>query len=409
MQMTNREYVEGTEPAIYIGHRVYRRPDGTVGRSKSWHAEYTVDSRQRSKALGTPTKAAAIRAAHALCDKLRQGIDEKPLKRVKVSELTELYIETLTNRGRSPKTMTKYRFNLNEFRKWWESKGDKNAATFTPRDFWAYRKHLAELGKSEHTIEDRLVLVKQLFKWAAHKAKAIPINPIADESVPEVPPTPQPCFTPEQVEKLIAAAKPKHKPLFIALAYSGLRIGELVALRWQDVILDKGQYGHLHIRLGGSNGTTKGKSSRLIPIHPMLREVLDALPKVHERVFLRPPTSRYPEGHHPINDRHLLSIVKKLCKRCGFPGWEKFKLHTFRHAFASMCARNQVSYKYALNWMGHKNSDILDMYVTMYDDAADMAMQTISYSRPTAATSQHVTDVAPSETANDGACSNGTG
>jgi integrase len=200
--------------------------------------------------------------------------------------------------------------------------------------------------------------------------------------VPEVPPTPQPCVTPDQVEKLIEAARPHEKPLFTALAYSGLRIGELVALRWQDVIFDKGQYGHLHIRLGGSNGTTKGKASRLIPIHPKLREILDALPKVHERVFLRQPTSRYPDGQHPINDRHLLAIVKKLCKKCGFPGWEKFKLHTFRHAFASMCARNHVSYKYALNWMGHKSSDILDMYVTMHDDAADMAMQTISYSRP---------------------------
>ncbi len=382
MQMTDREYVEGTEPAIYIGHRVYRRPDATTGKSKSWHAEYTVESRQRSKALGSPNKAVAIRSAHALCEKLRQGIDEKPLKRIKVGELKDQYLEVMTNRGRSPKTMVKYRFNLNEFTDWWESKSDKHAATFTPRDFWAYRKHLASRGKSEHTIEDRMVLVKQLFKWAAHKAKLIPINPIADESVPEVPPTPQPCFTPKQVEQLVAAARPQEKPLFTALAYSGLRIGELVALRWQDVDLERGQYGHLHIRLGGSNGTTKGKASRFIPIHPKLREVLDALPRVHERVFLRHPTSRYPEGHHPINDRHLLAIVKKLCQKCGFPGWEKFKLHTFRHAFASMCARNHVSYKYALNWMGHKNSDILDMYVTMYDDAADQAMQTISYARP---------------------------
>ena len=161
-------------------------------------------------------------------------------------------------------------------------------------------------------------------------------NPIVDESVPEVPPTPQPCFTPEQVEQIIAAARPHEQPIFTALAYSGLRIGELVALRWQDVILDKGQYGHLHIRLGGSNGTTKGKASRVIPIHPKLREVLDTLPRSHERVFLRPPTARYPDGFHPINDRHLLLRVKKVCLKCGFAEWKKFKLHTFRHAFESM-------------------------------------------------------------------------
>ena len=44
----------------------------------------------------------------------------------------------------------------------------------------------------------------------------------------------------------------------------------------------------------------------------------------------------------------------------------------------------------ALNWMGHKHSDILDMYVTIFDEAADSAMQTINYSRPT--TSAPTTD-----------------
>jgi hypothetical protein len=124
MQMTDREYVDGTEPAIYIGHRINRRPDGSTSRSKNWHAEYTIESRQRSKALATRNKAAAIRAAHALCEKLRHGVEDRPMQSVKVCDLKEQYLETLTNRGRSPKTMTKYRFNLNEFCSWWTKRGD---------------------------------------------------------------------------------------------------------------------------------------------------------------------------------------------------------------------------------------------------------------------------------------------
>ena len=44
-----------------------------------------------------------------------------------------------------------------------------------------------------------------------------------------------------------------------------------------------------------------------------------------------------------------------------------------------MCARNNVSYKYALVWMGHSSSDILDLYYMMFDQTAELAMKTIQY------------------------------
>jgi integrase len=107
---------------------------------------------------------------------------------------------------------------------------------------------------------------------------------------------------------------------------------------------------------------------------------LERLPRTHERVFVRPPSARHPQAGRPLNDRQLLGAIKRLCKKCGFPDHDKYKVHTFRHAFASMCARNHVSYKYALDCMGHKSSDILDMYVTLFDDAADSAIKLIDYS-----------------------------
>jgi len=51
-------------------------------------------------------------------------------------------------------------------------------------------------------------------------------------------------------------------------------------------------------------------------------------------------------------------------------------VHTFRDFFASMLARKQVSYKYALALMGH-GSDILDLDYTMYDEDAEKAIAAI--------------------------------
>ena len=230
MQMKDRVYVEGTEPAIYIGHRVLRRKDGsTRTATKSWTAEYTLNSRQQSKSLGTPIKASAIRAAHALSRRLAGGTEAKPMKKVTLAELKTAYIEMLENRGRAPLTLVKYRQVLREFSEWWESHSGRNASSFTERDFWAYRNWL-KIDSSDKTISGHLILVKQLFKWSAGKGKMIPINPIADATVQEPPPTPQPCFTPEQVEMLLAKAAPHQRPIFATMAYLGLRVGEVIAL-----------------------------------------------------------------------------------------------------------------------------------------------------------------------------------
>src|SRR5438874_13548145 len=47
-----------------------------------------------------------------------------------------------------------------------------------------------------------------------------------------------------------------------------------------------------------------------------------------------------------------------------------------------MCARQNISYRYALEWMGHSNSEILSLYYTMYDSTAEIAIKTISYPVP---------------------------
>lgn len=382
MQMKNRQYVEGTDPAIYIGHRIIRRSGGKVTVCRTYHAEYSLDGRQRSRSLRTMNKAAAIRQAHSLCENLRQGLEPKPVKKVVVEHLKDAYLTALDAKGRATKTVQKYRFALEEFTRWWEVRGGRSAAKMTENDLWTYRKWLKEEGKSDQTIADRLITVKQMFKWGAGKGKLLAVNPLADATVPEPPPTPQPCFTPEEVKAIIANARPHERPVFAMMAYTGMRVGEVAALRWEDVIYDRGEYGFINVRLGGSNGTTKGKRARWLPIHPELRQILDSLPRRHETVFTRPKSRYCPDGDRPLNHRTLLTSIKRLCKKLGFRNAERFKVHTFRHAFASMCARNQVSYKYALNWMGHRSSDILDMYVTQFDEVAEQAIATIKYGHP---------------------------
>jgi site-specific recombinase XerD len=80
-----------------------------------------------------------------------------------------------------------------------------------------------------------------------------------------------------------------------------------------------------------------------------------------------------------VSPKKLRRYLKNLCRQCGFQNPQQYKLHTFRHFFASYCAQQNLSYKYVLEWMGHSSSAILDMYFTMNDRHALAAMNSMSF------------------------------
>ena len=103
-----------------------------------------------------------------------------------------------------------------------------------------------------------------------------------------------------------------------------------------------------------------------------LKPVLCSLPRKSELVFL------VPDGRQ-VYAKKLRRYLKSLCIQCGFDNPIQYKLHAFRHFFASYCAQQNLSYKYILEWIGHSSSAILDMYFTMNDRQAHKAMNSLSF------------------------------
>ena len=181
----------------------------------------------------------------------------------------------------------------------------------------------------------------------------------------------QPCFTVEQVELILSNADVWTVPMFATLAFTGMRIGELRQLQWEDVDMESNV---IHVNRGGSDGKPKDKEDRFIPIHKgKLKPFLQALPVKSELVLLMPNGKQ-------VSSKKLRRYLKSLCKQCGFENPKQYKLHTFRHFFASYCAQQNMSYKYVLEWMGHSSSAILDMYFTMNDRHSQNAMNSLSFS-----------------------------
>ncbi|MFV0504032.1 MAG: tyrosine-type recombinase/integrase [Lachnospirales bacterium] len=164
-------------------------------------------------------------------------------------------------------------------------------------------------------------------------------------------------------------SKPTEKNIGILLAlYSGLRIGELCALKMSDINtnskcinIDK-TLQRVYIRNGFDNGNSeilitspKTKNSlRVLPIPNFINELLIKL-KISENKYLLTGTEKYTEP------RTYRAYYERLLKKLEID-FKKF--HCLRHTFASKCIEIGVDYKTVSEMMGHSNiNTTLNLYV----------------------------------------------
>lgn len=113
-----------------------------------------------------------------------------------------------------------------------------------------------------------------------------------------------------------------------------------------------GHFTKIHLRRGGSSGTTKDKDERFVPVHPAVAALLGQPQKNTGKLF------------ENVTERQRLKRLKELCRRCGFANPKQYKLHSFRHHFASLCASHNVAYRKALAWRGHSSSQMQDLVLS---------------------------------------------
>lgn len=383
MKLIDTERVDGT--GITIGRRVQFRktPDGSVNDgtrrehvSRTYTAVYKdVDGRWRQDGLGTTNRREARRLALAIQHRLEAGQERPKAGTMPLATLIDLYMQEARHKGLTPKSVAKYKADFAKLRVFVQAYRIDTIAQVTPAVFYRFRQHLITathkqgLTYAPKSVEATLVLTKQLIKWA-WKHGHISTYALANVTMPTASARPQACFTTAQVEALLVHVDEPDRSALAILAYTGMRIGELTQLRWEDVLLDKGELGMLHIRRGGSADTTKDKDARFVPIHPRIRPLLATLPRSGPLVLPK------------VRERTLLARLKRACRKAGLSNPDQYKLHSFRHHFASMCANHHVASRKALAWMGHSSSEILDLYYKLHDDESEASMKALAATSP---------------------------
>lgn len=163
---------------------------------------------------------------------------------------------------------------------------------------------------------------------------------------------------PEELEALRRAVPDDElgrveRVMYLTAAMTGLRQGELFALRWRDVDWAAGRVRVRRNFVRGEFGTPKSKrSSRSVPL---ARRVASELARLQQDsvlsgdddlVFAHPATGK------PIDRSKLLKRFKAALRRAEV---RSVTFHDLRHTFGTRMAAQGVPMRTLQEWMGHRD------------------------------------------------------
>lgn len=151
---------------------------------------------------------------------------------------------------------------------------------------------------------------------------------------------------------------------------TGLRAGELLALRWSDVELDRCRIKvhativNLMYNTAEYQDSAKSKSSnRVIPLTPKAIMILKRLKERRTTEWV------FEQDGQRYTYQKLVYQTKKLCRESGVKYHGE---HVFRHTFATNCYYKGIDIKILSKLMGHSSVQVTyNIYINLYGDGFD--------------------------------------
>ncbi len=302
------------------------------------------------------TKKEASRALHHLnaeAEAIRAGVQAAPPEPHTFDELADYWMKHRASRKRSSKddkSIIERHLRPNF--------GAMNLVDINIAHVDAMRSGLLHLSpKTRHNILTLLISMLRL---------AVELRWLADVSTIKKPKLVEQDYswlrTKDEIRKLLVAAQEERAgtmELYAAAVYTGMRAGELLGLRWEDVDFDR----RLITVKRSYDRPTKTGAIRHVPILNPLLPVLRAwrLQCPFEWVFpSKVGTMRQPA------DRVLQEVLKRCLERAEL---KKVRFHDLRHTFASHWVMSGGDLFKLQRILGHKSSQMTQRYAHLAPEA----------------------------------------
>jgi integrase len=344
------------KPRVTGSLRLIDRRDGPV-----WYARTRVPGRDPEDTVrrlaaahlggGKPRKGTLTRrqAEDALADLLadeRRKVGERSYEHesegATFADAAAGYLHHLEHvKGRSFGTLRDYRHSLTRYLlpRW----GERPVASITPSEVAALRDELlARKPKplSPRSVVRHLMVTHGVFKHAVRE-HGLARNPASAELVDRPTVTYTGGFDTFDADELAAlaraAADEQDTAIYLAAAYTGLRQGELLALRWSDIDF-AGQRVHVRRSWCQHSRAEKAPKSGRVRSVPLVDELIGPLDRLSRREHFTDPDDLVfcnVTGEH-LGAHNVRRRYERALERAGL---RRVRFHDLRHCFGSTAVR----------------------------------------------------------------------
>jgi integrase len=339
---------------------IFQRSDGR------WCAKYK-DARGSWRYLYRKSKGEARKALRAALKDRDEGITPPSTMTVEIylDEWLEYMRDTVSHRT----WLTREGFVRNHIR---PAIGTKKLSTLTADDASRlYKRKLAE-GLATSSVKRIHEILKQALREAV-RLKYISRNPLDDVKPPKQHTREMEVLTPEQVRRLLRAVRGHRWECVVVLgAVCGLRIGEALSLRYEDLDLRAGTVRVRRTVWRYNIYPPKTPSSRRTLKLPLI--ALEALTRLCETNGNPKKDWCFPsQNGNPTAPESFFSWGwKRTLQKAGLP--ESITFHQLRHGTASLLLNQNVPVPVVSRYLGHANPGItMKVYAHLIDGTSGMA------------------------------------
>jgi integrase len=232
----------------------------------------------------------------------------------------------------------------------WPELDTKKADTITEADCRQWAQRYAE-NYAPQFFNNSLNVFRQILALAGLGRDANPafqIKRLGVRSKPlELPTT-------EQFERLLnviatsgAAQARDCADLVSFLSFTGCRVAEMKQSHWKDVDWDRNE---ITIHCVKRRATSNASLTRVIPLIPALRQLLE----------------RLRQKHQPKPDDRICRVSEcqgALTRACRIVGCARLTHHSLRHLFATRCVESGIDIPTVARWLGHSDGGMLALKI----------------------------------------------
>ncbi len=231
-------------------------------------------------------------------------------------------------------------------------------------------------GLSAKTVRNIHQIISSAMKLAQEQ-KLIASNPAEGCALPRMGHQEMKTLPVEQLHSFLREAKDSgvFELYYLELA-TGLRRGELLGLKWEDIDLERGdlRVRRQIARINGEVVEAPLKTKNAYRTLPLAEDTVSILLEQKKKVAGSPWVFPSSTGG-PISPDSVLHMLHRVLKRAGLP---RIRFHDLRHTFATLALQNGVDVKTVSGMLGHFSAGFtLDTYAHVTTASQRQAAKTM--------------------------------